>query len=140
MVPTTTSETLASGKLSSGSYGMMRVLGVPIRLHFTFILLLAFLLVTGFGGRSPLGYGLYVGGLLLSVLLHELGHAWVSNQYGIRTIEIVMFPIGGVSRLERRAKPAEELWIACAGSAALKSVNHTFRSRCGRSASRMLNQ
>ena len=117
MVPTTTSETLASGKLSSGSYGMMRVLGVPIRLHFTFILLLAFLLVTGFGGRSPLGYGLYVGGLLLSVLLHELGHAWVSNQYGIRTIEIVMFPIGGVSRLARRAKPAEELWIACAGPA-----------------------
>ena len=117
MVPTTTSETLASGKLSSGSYGMMRVLGVPIRLHFTFILLLAFLLVTGFGGRSPMGYGLYVGGLLLSVLLHELGHAWVSNQYGIRTIEIVMFPIGGVSRLARRAKPAEELWIACAGPA-----------------------
>ena len=96
---------------------MLRVLGVPIRLHFTFLLLLAFLLVTGLGARSSMGYVLYVGGLLLSVLLHELGHAWVSSQYGIRTIEIVMFPIGGVSRLARRARPAEELWIALAGPA-----------------------
>lgn len=103
--------------LSSGNFGALRVLGVPIRLHFTFLLLLAFLLVTGLGGRSSTGYALYVSGLLLSVLLHELGHAWVSSQYGIRTIEIVMFPIGGVSRLARRAKPAEELWIALAGPA-----------------------
>jgi Zn-dependent protease/CBS domain-containing protein len=94
---------------------MLRVMGVPIRLHFTFILLLAFLLVTGLGGRSSAGYLVYVSGLILSVLLHELGHAWVSSQYGIRTIEIVMFPIGGVSRLRRRARPSEELWIALAG-------------------------
>ncbi len=117
MVSPTTSQPLAHGKLSSGSYGMLRVLGVPIRLHFTFILLLAFLLVTGMGLRSPLGYSMYVTGLFLSVLLHELGHAWVSSQYGIRTIEIVMFPIGGLSRLARRAKPGEELWIALAGPA-----------------------
>jgi Zn-dependent protease/CBS domain-containing protein len=80
-------------------------------------LLLAFLLVTGLGGRSSTVYTLYVAGLALSVLLHELGHAWVSKQYGIPTIEIVMFPIGGVSRLARRARPSEELWIALAGPA-----------------------
>ena len=97
--------------------GRLRVLGVPIRLHFTFLLMLAFLLVTGFGGRSSTAYVLYVGGLILSVLLHESGHAWVSSRYGIRTLEIVMFPIGGVSRLARRAKPGEELWIALAGPA-----------------------
>jgi len=116
MVPPTTTQTLTPGP-ASGSFGMLRVLGVPIRLHFTFIVLLAFLLVTGLGGRSSIGYILYVSGLALSVLLHELGHSWVSRQYGIRTIEIVMFPIGGVSRLARRAKPGEELWIALAGPA-----------------------
>jgi Zn-dependent protease/predicted transcriptional regulator len=99
----------------SGSFGMLRILGVPIRLHFTFILLLAFLLLTGLGGRTSAGYVVYVAGLCMSVLLHELGHAWVSKQYGIPTTEIVMFPIGGVSRLGRRARPAEELWIALAG-------------------------
>ncbi|HEY3741134.1 MAG TPA: site-2 protease family protein [Bryobacteraceae bacterium] len=112
--PTTTTQTLTPGPIS-GSFGMLRVWGVPIRLHFTFLLLLAFLLLTGFGGRSSTGYLLYVTGLFLSVLLHELGHAWVSSQYGIRTVEIVMFPIGGVSRLGRRARPGEELWIALAG-------------------------
>ena len=112
-----TPQTLTPGQLLTGNFRRLRVLGVPIRLHFTFILLLAFLLVTGFGGRSSTGYVLYVGGLFLSVLLHELGHAWVSSQYGIRTLEIVMFPIGGVSRLARRSKPGEELWIAVAGPA-----------------------
>jgi len=74
-------------------------------------------MANGLGGRSTLGYSIYIGGLFLSVLLHELGHAWVSRQYGIPTIEIVMFPIGGVSRLARRARPSEELWIALAGPA-----------------------
>ena len=96
--------------------GTFRLMGVPVRLHFTFVLLLIFLLVTGLGGsQSPAGYALYVLALFASVLLHELAHAFVSARYGIRTVEIVMFPIGGVSRLERPAKPAQEFWIAVAG-------------------------
>jgi CBS domain-containing protein len=41
----------------------------------------------------------------------------VAKRYGIRTTEIVMFPIGGVSRPERQPKPGEELWISLAGPA-----------------------
>jgi Zn-dependent protease/CBS domain-containing protein len=98
-----------------GNVGLLKVYGVPIRLHFTFLLLLALLLVSGLGGRSSGTYVLYVLGLVGSLLLHELGHAWVSRQYGIATLEIMMFPIGGVARLGRRAKPGEEVWIALAG-------------------------
>lgn len=99
-----------------GSVGVVRILGVPVRFHFTFVLLLVFLLFVSLGGRQPgIEYVLYVLGLFASVLLHELGHAVVSRRYGIRTLEIVMFPIGGVARLERSPRPHEELWIAVAG-------------------------
>jgi Zn-dependent protease/CBS domain-containing protein len=90
--------------------------GVQIRLHFTFVLLFALLLLSGLGGqRSSVVYVLYVGGLFFSVMLHELGHALVTKHYGIRTLELVMYPIGGVTRLDRRLEPAEELGIAIAG-------------------------
>jgi Zn-dependent protease len=102
--------------MSPGSVGSIRLMGVPIRLHFTFILLLIFLVVIGLGSnQSPGNYTLFILALIMSVLLHEFGHAFVSSLYGIRTMEIVMFPIGGVARLERPAKPGEEFWIALTG-------------------------
>lgn len=102
----------------SGSVGMFRFFGVPIRLHFTFVLLLVFLLFIGFGEKqSGAATAIYVLALFGSVLLHELGHALVARRYGIHTLEIVMFPIGGLSRLDRMPKAREELWIALAGPA-----------------------
>ena len=100
----------------SGSLGAITVFGVPIRLHFTFILLLIFLLFIGVGGhQSGAATAIYIIALFGSVLLHEIGHTLVAKHYGIRTIEIVMFPIGGVSRPERQPKAREELWIALVG-------------------------
>lgn len=99
-----------------GSVGTVRVFGVPVRLHFTFILLLVFLLFIGIGGRqSGLSTALYILGLFASVLLHEIGHALVARLYHIRTTEIVMFPIGGVSRFEQQPKAWAEVWITLAG-------------------------
>ncbi|MGH9667838.1 MAG: M50 family metallopeptidase [Bryobacteraceae bacterium] len=100
----------------AGTMGVFNVFGVPIRLHFTFLLLLIILIVAGLGGsQSDLMYVLYIVALFASVIAHELGHAYVATRYGIRTIEIVMFPIGGLARLERNPRPREELWIALAG-------------------------
>jgi len=100
----------------SGTVGLIRLFGVPVRLHFTFLLLLVFLIFIGIGERqSGATTVVYILALFGSVLLHELGHTLVSRGYGIRTLEIVMFPIGGVSRPERSPKGREELWIALAG-------------------------
>src|SRR5271157_2669714 len=100
----------------AGSIGTITVFGVPVRLHFTFLLLLVFLIFIGIGERqSGAMTALYILALFGSVLLHELGHALVARRFGIRTIEIVMFPIGGVSRPEREPKAREELWIALTG-------------------------
>src|SRR5882724_2684724 len=102
--------------LTGGSVGVFKIFGVPIRLHFTFLLLLIFLLFIGIGERqSGASTAIYILALFGSILLHELGHALVASRFGIRTVEIVMFPIGGVSRPERPPKAREELWIALAG-------------------------
>jgi Zn-dependent protease/CBS domain-containing protein len=75
-----------------------------------------FLIMIGVSGdQSAMVTVIYIGALFGSVLLHELGHALVSKRYGIRTLEIVMFPIGGLARLERMPKAREEFWIALAG-------------------------
>ncbi len=105
-----------SETMMSGTVGTVRLFGVPVRMHFTFLLLLIFLVFIGIGGKqSGATTALYVIALFGSVLLHELGHTLVMRHYGIRTLEIVMFPIGGVSRPERPPKGSEELWVALAG-------------------------
>ncbi|MCC6365955.1 MAG: site-2 protease family protein [Bryobacterales bacterium] len=101
----------------AGSIFGLRLFGVPVRFHFTFVLLVVALGAVGLQGPSGAEAAIYILALFASVLVHELGHALVSRRYGIKTIEIVMFPIGGVARLERNPKPKEELWIALAGPA-----------------------
>ena len=102
-----------------GTAGTIRgfsLFGVPVRLHFTFVLLVIFLVVTDLGAHQTSGsYALFLVGLFASVLVHEMGHAFVARRFGVRTTEIVMFPIGGLSRMERMLRPTEELLIALAG-------------------------
>lgn len=100
---------------SPGTVFGLRLFGVPVRFHFTFVLLVIFLGVAGSQGPSGAQAAIYVLALFACVLLHEFGHSLVSRHYGIKTVEIVMYPIGGVARLERNPKPREELWIALAG-------------------------
>ena len=101
---------------TAGTVKAFRFLGVPVRLHFTFILLVVFVAVSVLGSsESSASYAAFLLGGLVSVLLHELGHAVVAWQFGIRTTEIVMFPIGGLSRMERPLPPTAEILVALAG-------------------------
>jgi Zn-dependent protease/CBS domain-containing protein len=101
---------------TAGTIPGIYVLGVPVRLHFTFILLVLFLMVTVLGSaRSGGNYAIFLMGSLVSVLLHELGHALVAARFCFRTLEIVMFPIGGLSRMERPLTPTAEVWVSIAG-------------------------
>ncbi len=101
---------------TAGTVKAFRVFGVPVRLHFTFLLMVAFIAVSVLGnGHSNANYTIFLLGSLASVLLHELGHAFVASRFGIGTTEIVMFPIGGLSRMERPLPPTPEIWVALAG-------------------------
>ncbi len=92
------------------------VAGIPIRLHFTFLLFLLWIYVASPANARLLGVG-YVLAVFLCVVLHELGHSIVALRYGIPVADITLYPIGGVARIEKRPAARQELAIAVAGPA-----------------------
>jgi stage IV sporulation protein FB len=101
------------------SFQLFRVVGIDVRVHVTFLLLLAFVGFANYaaGGVSGAIHGVAFVSLVFGcVLLHEFGHALAARRYGIRTPDITLLPIGGLARLERMPdKPSEELVVAIAG-------------------------
>ncbi|HXT88833.1 MAG TPA: site-2 protease family protein [Trebonia sp.] len=54
--------------------------------------------------------------LYLSVLVHELAHSVVARGYGLPVRRILLYPLGGVSEIERESPtPGREFAIAAAG-------------------------
>ena len=96
--------------------------GIPIYLHATFVLLLAWIALSHVSAGH--GVALAARGLLLVasvfavVVVHELSHALVARRFGIPTRDITLYPIGGIARLERMPeRPGQELLVALAGPA-----------------------
>lgn len=91
------------------SFKIARIMGIPIELHITFILLLV--IVFYFWGIG--GLILYIF-LFTSVVLHELGHSYVAKKYGVKIEKILLLPIGGMAMMDEISKEGE-LKIAIAG-------------------------
>jgi Zn-dependent protease/CBS domain-containing protein len=103
------------------------VLGIPIRIHATFVLILVwFGMAAAASSRNVPREIAFVLALFGCVLLHELGHAAMALRFGVRTREIVLYPIGGVARLESIPGGWSELLIALAGPA----VNVVLAAAC----------
>jgi Zn-dependent protease/CBS domain-containing protein len=103
------------------SLPIMRLAGIQLRIHITFLLLIGWL-AFGFyaegGSAAAAGRVLFILLLFVCVVLHEFGHALAAKSFGINTPDITLLPIGGVARLERMPEePRQELLIAAAGPA-----------------------
>ena len=115
--------TQAQGRGSAWSVQVARVLDIPIRVHFTFLLLVIwFALSARAWGQTPLGAVFFLLLVFVCVALHELGHAAMAKRFGVRTHEIVLYPIGGIARLESMPGGRAELAIAIAGPAVLHTL------------------
>ena len=98
------------------AFHMLTLFGIKVRIHFTFILLFVWLAVLAPDmGSSALLLTLVVLGLLVSVVVHELGHALMARRFGIETRDIVLTPVCGVARLDGYPKGMVELAVAAAG-------------------------
>lgn len=105
-----------------------RILGIPVRIHYT--LWLVFLLIAwslaygymprqypGLGSTTYWGIGVASAFLLFfSVLVHELAHSYIAKKNGLPIARITLFFFGGVSEIREEPKdPKLEVRMAAAG-------------------------
>jgi Zn-dependent protease/CBS domain-containing protein len=110
------------------SLSLGRILGIPIRIHYTLWLvffLIAWSLAVGYmpsqyPGQSTATYwtiGIASALVLfISVLLHELSHSYIATKNGLPIARITLFFFGGVSEMSEQPKDAGlEVRMAAAG-------------------------
>src|SRR5262249_53472227 len=124
---------LPPAMFNRGSITLFRVRSVPVKAHWTLLLILpylAFVFAVRFGAVAqksgvepkdlllpPLFWGILIAlGLFPSVAIHELAHTWVAIRSGGQVREITLMLLGGVSQIERMPRrPRYEALMAAAG-------------------------
>jgi Zn-dependent protease len=121
---------LPGGRVRDGGLRVARVLGIPVYVHSSWLVvfsLIAWTLSTGYfperyPGLTAASYwarGLAASALFfLSILLHELGHSVVALRHGLHIESITLFIFGGVARLAGEVRDGRvEFKMAAAGPA-----------------------
>jgi tetratricopeptide (TPR) repeat protein len=105
-------------KLLSSSLRLARIRGVDIRFHFSmlFSLPIAYLLFSPGNMREITAALLWLAGLILSIFLHEVGHALAAQLVGVEVRSIVIWILGGFTNFSHPSgKPRHNLAIFSAG-------------------------
>lgn len=93
--------------------------GFPILIHWMFWLNTA-LMGGALGASSPgqlRGLLAWMVAVLLSILIHELGHALTMRNFGDRRVGIVLYAFGGLAQGSRHLTRREDVMITAAGPA-----------------------
>ncbi len=104
----------------SWSFSVATIGGIDVRIHATLLVLFAWIAaayaLAGAGAAGAATGVALVVCMFGAVLLHELGHALAARSFGVRTRDITLLPVGGLSRLERMPpRPLHELIVALTG-------------------------
>jgi Zn-dependent protease len=103
------------------SINLFRIRGIPLVLHFSFLLLLAYWAWEGFQEAGPAGAAwstALIIAIFTCVVLHELGHSLVARHFGVGIRRILLMPIGGMAEFDSIPRqPRRELLITVAGPA-----------------------
>jgi Zn-dependent protease len=118
------------------SISLVRVLGIPVGIHWSLLVVGALLTVgltdlfVASGESTPVAVLVAVGAAVIffvSVLTHELSHSVVALRHGTPVEGITLWLLGGVARLGGTARTASaELRIALAGPASSLALAALF--------------
>jgi Zn-dependent protease len=103
------------------SINLFRIFGIRLAVHFSFLLLLAYVAWEGWvdSGWPGVAWSLaFVAMLFTCIVMHELGHSLTARRFGIGVPRILLLPIGGMAEFESIPRqPRRELLITLAGPA-----------------------
>jgi Zn-dependent protease/CBS domain-containing protein len=104
------------------SLSLGRIAGIKVFIHWTFLILIAWIIIQSSLAGQSTEQILWVLAFLLviffCVFLHEMGHALTAKKFAIKTRDINLLPIGGLARFENLPEdPRQELLVALAGPA-----------------------
>jgi len=95
---------------------IFRVLGIPVELDISFLILMVFIYLLTYMGFLSLNLAVLITLVFVVVVIHELAHSYVALRFGVKIKSILLLPIGGVSRMEEIPKvPRQEFLISIAG-------------------------
>lgn len=102
------------------SFKIAQVSGIPVKLHWSFILIVLLLIyMSVFKDLSfpkLFSFCLLFALLFACVLLHELGHVLAARWLNIEARDIILSPVGGLARIEAMEDfPKKEILVALAG-------------------------
>lgn len=117
-------------KMEKNALLIGHVLGIPIRLHISLLIVIGFLGLSALSsGGSLLVVIILAVGLFGSVALHELGHSLVARAKGSYIHEIVLYPFGGAAKISNIPRnPIDEALVALAGPAVSLVLGLIFRN------------
>ncbi len=103
-----------------GAIKVITIRGVPVFLHWTFLLVLVWMVfVNVSAGNNIRGYAwsfIFFLSVVACIALHEAGHAIAAYHFGIKPKRIILMPVGDVAgNGSFSAKPTHELFISLAG-------------------------
>jgi len=93
------------------------ILGTTIALDFSFLILIAFFVITSIDTYGMPGALLWAPVIFISILWHELAHATAIGIFGHGASEIILGGFGGVTVNQREARPWQNMLISAAGPA-----------------------
>jgi Zn-dependent protease len=98
---------------SRWSFPLGRIAGIELRVHLSFLLLVVLFAFDPDGPIAGIGWLVII---FACVVAHELAHSVMAQHRGATVREIVLLPMGGVSKLENLPEnPRDEFTIAVVG-------------------------
>lgn len=94
---------------------MLRIslFGFPFEISWTILILAAFVMNSGL---QPVSVILWLAAAILSIIIHELGHAVVAERVGGRVEKIVLYAMGGLTMWRGPTRGWRRFVVALAGS------------------------